>query len=192
MPLGDPVPEADRPLRIRSSEVSFECPWYRVRSEQTETTDGRPGIYHVVEKAPAVWIVAVTTDQRVLTLHQYRHAVRDWCWEIPAGSCESGQDLETAARRELREETGALAGPLETIASFYTANGICNETSHVFLARDVEPGEPSHDETEFIRVVPRPIEACLALARSGGFSDAPSALALFLCEERLRSIASGG
>ncbi|MFO7664467.1 MAG: NUDIX hydrolase [Chloroflexota bacterium] len=177
-----------RPFQILTTEIAWSCPWYRVRRDHINMADGRPGIYHVIEKADAIWIIPVTAGGHIVMVYQYRHTVDDWCWEIPAGSVKSGQSLEEAAREELGEEVGGDAANLEYISRFYAANGICNEAGHIFLATGVVLGRPRHEPAEVMSVHLKSIPDALAMARAHQITDGPSALALLLCAERLAEI----
>jgi ADP-ribose pyrophosphatase len=174
-----------RPFRILSSRIVWACPWYRVRQDEIITPNGQPGVYNVVEKADAVWIVPVTRDGQLAMVYQYRHTVDDWCWEVPAGSVKPGISLEETALEELHEEVGGLAERLVYIGRFYLANGICNEVGHIFLATGVILGEPQHEAAEVMHIHCKPIAEALQMARDGQISDGPTALALLLCSDKL-------
>lgn len=175
----------ERPFRTLSSRVAWSCPWYRVRQDDIVMPNGRQGVYHVIEKADAVWIVPLTTRGQVVMVRQYRYTIDDWCWEVPAGSLEPGQTVEEAARKELLEEAGGVAESFEYFGRFYLANGICNEVGHIFLATGVILGPTRHEAAEVMEVHLFPIEQALSMAREGRITDGPSALALLLCAERL-------
>ncbi len=175
----------NRPFQTVSSCIAWTCPWYRVRQDAIITPDGRPGVYNVVEKDDAVWIVPVTAEGEVLMVYQYRYTIDEWCWEVPAGSVKPGQTPEETAREELREEVGGQGGEWQYVGRFFLANGICNEVGHIFLALGVTPGEPHHEAAEVMHVHRVPIAMALAMARAGEISDGPSALALLLCADRL-------
>ncbi len=181
-----------RPFKTVSSRIVWSCPWYRVRQDEIVTPDGQPGVYNVIEKVDAVWIVPVTADGRIAMVHQFRYTIDEWCWEVPAGSVKDGQTVEAAAREELREEVGGDAGALEYIGQFYLANGICNEVGHIFLATDVRLGQPHHEAAEVIEISLKSIPESLAMAQSGQISDGPSALALLLCAGRLTKLMPDG
>jgi ADP-ribose pyrophosphatase len=174
-----------RPYQTLSSRIAWSSPWYHIRQDEIITPDGRPALYNVVEKAAAVWIVPVLTDGRLVLIKNYRYTVDDWCWEIPAGSVKPGQSLAEAARAELREEIGGIAQELIPINHFYTANGISNEVGHIFLATGVTLGPPDHEATEVMEIHPTPLAEALHLARTLQMRDAPSALALLICQEHL-------
>lgn len=181
-----------RPFKTLSSRIAWSCPWYRVRQDKIITPDGRPGIYNVIEKTDAVWIVPVTLDGRIAMVHQFRYTVDEWCWEVPAGSVKDGQSIEAAAREELHEEVGGKAGSLEYIGRFYLANGICNEVGHIFLATGVRLGEPHHEPAEVMTTSLKSIPESLVMAKLGQISDGPTALALLLCADRLIELMPDG
>ena len=178
------------PFKTVSSRTVWSCPWYGVRQDELILPNGGTAVYNTVTKSAAVWILPVLRDGRIAMLYTYRHTVDDWCWEIPAGGVKPGQSLEEAALAELREEVGGTPEKLEYIQQFYTANGICDEIGHVFLATDVELGRTKHEPAEIIEIYPRPIAEVLDMAHTGKITDATSALAIFLCESRLRELTS--
>lgn len=177
-----------RPFRTLASQIAWSCPWYRVRRDEIITPDGRPGVYHVIEKPDAVWIVPLTADGRVALVDQYRYTIDEWCWEVPAGSVKPGQSTEEAAREELREEVGGVSDAFTYIGRFYLANGICNEVGHVFLAAGVTLDTPRHEAAEVMDVHLFAVEEALQMARNGQISDGPSVMALLLCADQLRTL----
>ena len=62
----------EHPFQTVASHIAWSCPWYRVRQDEIITPDGQPGVYNVIEKADAVWIVPVTPKGEVLMVYQYR------------------------------------------------------------------------------------------------------------------------
>lgn len=177
-----------RPFKTLSSKIAWSCPWYAVRQDKILLPNGSQGVYNTVTKAPAVWIVPVTPEGQIVLCYSYRHTVDDWCWELPAGSLKPGQTLTEAAREELHEEVGGRCRTLKHLGQFYTANGICDEVGHYFLATGVTLAAPAHEPAEVIEVHLKPIETVLRMAQVGQISDAPSALVLLQCADRLRQL----
>lgn len=88
----------------------------------------------------AVAILALDEDGRVLLVRQYRHPVGAYLWEVPAGLLDDpGEDLVSAAARELAEETDLRARTWHTLADYYTSPGGSDEAVRVFLARGLSP-----------------------------------------------------
>lgn len=179
---------SDRPFQTLSSRVVWSCPWYQVRQDEILTPDGKPGVYNVIEKTDAVWIVPITLKRRIAMIYQFRYTVGEWGWEIPAGSLKPGQTAAEAAREELLEEVGGVADRLDYIGRFFLANGICNEAGHIFLATGVRLGPTRHEAAEVMSVHLKPLSEALEMARAGRISDGPSALALLLCADRLTAM----
>lgn len=176
------------PFRTISSQITWNSPWYSIRSDQIILPDGQPGEYHVVQHPAAVWVVPVTDAGEIVLINTYRYTVDDWCWEIPAGSVKPTATPLFTAQAELREEIGGAARAWDYLGQFYTANGICNEVGHYFLATGVTLGETAHEPTEVIEIHPTPILAALRMAEQGEISDAPSVMALLLCKPELMKL----
>jgi 8-oxo-dGTP pyrophosphatase MutT (NUDIX family) len=174
-----------KPFETKSSRVVWSCPWYNVRQDEIVLPDGRPGVYNVVQKPDAVFVVPVTAEGEVVLVYQYRYTVNDWCWEVPAGAQQPGLSLEETARVELREEVGGTAEDLEYLGHFYAANGICNEVSHLYLATGVRLAETAHEAAEVMTVHRFAAAEVVRMARAGEVRDGASALALLRCAERL-------
>ena len=173
------------PFKTLSQKIVWSCPWYSVRRDEIVLPDGRPGVYNVVQKEAAVWVLPVTTEKQVVLIRSYRYTVGDWCWEIPAGSLKAGQNPAEAARSELAEEVGGQAQQLEYLGQSYMANGICDEVGHFFLATGVTLSEPDHEPAEVIEVHLRSIPELLRMVHANEINDAPSALVILLCADRL-------
>lgn len=179
-----------RPFKTLSSRIAWSCPWYAVRQDEILLPDGSQGVYNTVAKTAAVWILPVTPQGEVVLCRSYRYTVDDWCWELPAGGVKPGQTLKEAALEELHEEVGGSCEELTHLGKFYTANGICDEVGHFFLATGVILGPTAHEPAEVIEVHCKPIEQVLQMAYAGQITDAPSALILLQCAEKLRDLAS--
>ena len=109
---------------------------------------------------------------RVLLERQYRHAARDFLWELPAGRIDPDESELKAAQRELLEETGYTAAHWRRILKFYASPGFVAETMSVFLATGLRPGlaQPEDDEIIYKRLVPLP--AAVRMAVGGTIRDA--------------------
>ena len=181
-----------KPIITLASRYLWRSQWYNLRQDQIRLPDGSDATYTVVEHPGAVWFVPVTTDGEVVLIRNYRHAVGDWCWEVPAGGLSPGLTPDEVARRELREEAGGQAERLEYVARFYTMNGISDGVAHVYLATGVTLGAPEREATEIMEVRLFSPQQALLMARRGEISDGPSALSLLLCAEHLSDAETDG
>ncbi|HEY1673577.1 MAG TPA: NUDIX hydrolase [Streptosporangiaceae bacterium] len=110
-----------------------------VRSDTIRVPEGTTAEREVVEHPGAVGVVALDTDDRVLMIRQYRHAVGRELWELPAGLRDvAGEPAAQTGRRELLEETGYRARDWHVLADYFSSPGIFTERLRVFLARGLE------------------------------------------------------
>jgi ADP-ribose pyrophosphatase len=107
----------------------------------------------IVEHPGAVAIVAVDREGLVTLVRQLREAPRRKLVEIPAGTCEEGEEPLATAKRELREECGLTGGEWQLLASFWTTPGFSREYVHVYLAEGVEEGDAEPEEDEELELV---------------------------------------
>ncbi len=128
----------------------------------------------IVEHPGAVAIVAVDTDGQIAFVRQMREATRGKLLELPAGTCEPGEEPLATAKRELQEECGLTGGTWTRLGGFWTTPGFSREYMHVFLAEGVERGEASPEEDEELELV------MLDEPDLGGIEDAKTLAGLFL------------
>ena len=166
------------PWRTVSSRRVYENPWISVREDQVVRPDGEPGIYGVVHyKNVAVGILAIEEDH-VYLVGQYRYPLEMYSWEIPEGGCPDGEELLSAARRELREETGLEAKSWSRLGGAFLSNSVADEYAVWFLATELVAGEPQNEGTELIGVRRVPLREAVVMAIDGRITDALSILAL--------------
>ena len=106
----------------------------------------------IVEHPGAVAIVAVDDEGWLTLVRQLRETARRKLVELPAGALEPGEEPLESARRELAEETGLTGGRWREVAAFYTTPGFCRERMTLFVAEDLERGEPSPDSDEDVQI----------------------------------------
>jgi ADP-ribose pyrophosphatase len=137
-------------IETTGTRLVYENRWMRVREDSIRYRDGATGIYGVVEKSNFVVIAAVEDDSRVHLVQQYRYPVGGRYWELPQGAWEQQPkaDPMELARAELREETGLRAGQMVHSGQLFQGYGYATQSYHIFLAKDLTPGDTDRDPEE--------------------------------------------
>jgi rSAM/selenodomain-associated transferase 1 len=166
--------------RLVASELLASSPWRAVVSDELCRTDGRSSAYTYLAVPRAVFVVAVTRTPELVLVRQYRHPVRDWTLEVPAGSVEEGESALEAAQRELFEEVGGRSSSWRHLSTFYSSSAHLSLRSDAFFAKEVELSAPHPGEEESLVTVRLPIDEALARVRTGDFVEGQTALAILL------------
>ncbi|WP_053959205.1 NUDIX hydrolase [Sulfobacillus thermosulfidooxidans] len=104
----------------------------------------------VVVRVPAVAVIAETRDAQIVMIKQYRWAVGQWLYELPAGKVDGTESPLVAAKRELQEETGYMANEWRLVRTFYPTPGYSDEKIFLFYARDLTYAQTHLDADEEI------------------------------------------
>lgn len=156
------------------SRLVFDGRALRLRIDTVQMPDGRETTREIVDHNDAVAIVAIDTENNILLVNQFRKPIEKELLEIPAGGIDLGEDAETAARRELQEETGYMPGKLELLGGFYSAPGYCTEYLYLFLATQLTPGRLYAEDTGSIQLIRMSVHQVMSLVSSGGICDSKS------------------
>jgi len=173
------------PLELAESELLAGSPWRAILRDRLRGDDGRETGYSYLAVPRAVFVVAVTDEDELLLVRQYRHPVRDWTLEVPAGSVRDGETPLEAAARELAEEAGGRAREWLHLTTFYSSSAHLSLRSDAFLATGVEVGAATPDADEHVELVRLPLAEALDRAHSGGFAEGQTALAILLAAPHL-------
>jgi 8-oxo-dGTP pyrophosphatase MutT (NUDIX family) len=134
-------PDDPLPWKVLTREYLSRKFWYTVRVDKVELPTGAViPEYWVNEYVPWVNVVAVTTDDKVLLIRQYRHGIGQVHFEIPAGTTDPDEtSLEEAAKRELLEETGYGGGRWSPLVTLSANPALQDNLTYTFLAEGVVP-----------------------------------------------------
>jgi len=168
--------------RVISSKVVYRGPVFRVTSDEVIEPGGVRARRDIIRHGGSVVILAVDEhqrQQRVLLVRQYRHAVEDYLWELPAGRVDEGEKEPAAAKRELLEETGYRADEWKRALKFYVSPGFLDETMAIYLARGLHRGAAQPEEDEIIQKRMFPLPSALRMIESGRIRDAKTICGVF-------------
>ncbi|WP_342432200.1 NUDIX hydrolase [Neobacillus sp. FSL H8-0543] len=138
---------------IKSEEV-FSGKIISLHLKDVELPNGKHSKREIIKHPGAVAILAITDDNKIVMVEQFRKALERTIVEIPAGKLEKGEEPALCARRELEEETGYECASLEWLISFYTSPGFADEIVHLYVAKGlVKKKDPAVlDEDEFVNM----------------------------------------
>ncbi len=149
-----------------------------VAVEEHRMPDGRQASFEIIRHPGGAAILPVLHDGRVLLIRQFRPALGEMIYEIPAGRLEPGESARDCAGRELIEEVGYAAAQLLPLGGFWSTVGFCDEYVHLFLGRDLAVKAQNLEPDEVIDLCPMTLEEAVEKIRSGLILDSKAQLAL--------------
>jgi ADP-ribose pyrophosphatase len=166
---------------------------FRLRRDRVRIGGTHEIEFTYLESKGAAWVVPVVEGGQIALIRQYRYAVDEWLWEVPAGGMFDHEGSpESLARKELAEEIGGEAERLQYLGWFYGGAAITDVKCHIFIGHNTRfIHEPKHEVSETIERHLVPIEDALRMARSGEMRDGRSALALLWSEPYLIPSSNG-
>lgn len=138
-----------------SSQYLVKEKWATLRVDCCRMPDGTEiDDYYVLEYPDWVNAIALTEDNRVVIIRQYRHAAEDVFLEIPGGCIDPGETPEEAVKRELLEETGYSFDSIEPLATVYANPSTAGNQTHSYLLTGGKKVQEQHlDGREEIEVM---------------------------------------
>lgn len=160
------------------STVLFDGKIIRVEKDNVELEDGTRAFREVVRHPGGVCVLALTPENEILLVRQFRYPHMAVTTEIPAGKLEYGEDPETCGRRELLEECGCTAREFTYMGRIFPTPAYDAEVIHVYLARGLEHSRQKLDEGEFLDVERVPLEKAVQRVLEDGYPDAKTQIAI--------------
>ena len=170
------------------TKIVYEGMIVDVRKDIAELQNGNRAEREVVVHPGGVGIIAVTNDNKVLMVRQYRYPMEEELLEIPAGKLDSDEDPLLCAKRELSEETGYTAAKYVDLGPIYPSPGFCREILFLYLALDLQPGVMHLDENELLSVEHVDIDELMEKIMANELKDAKSIIGVMKAKKYLESI----
>ena len=163
--------------RVNSNYI-FHGKIMTVRVDDALLPNGEPCIREVCEHPGGVGVLPIDENRMVTLVRQYRYAVGEHLWEIPAGKREKGEEPRITARRELREEVGADAERWTDLGKLIASPGCYAERLYLYKAEGLTFTRQQLDEDEFLEVRFFPFEEVVEKCLSGQLQDAKTVAAV--------------
>jgi ADP-ribose pyrophosphatase len=166
--------KADGQARVLKSKMIYEGPVFGVRRDEVIEPTGVRAMREVITHPGSVVVLPVLPDGRIVLIRQYRHATRQFLWELVAGRMDAGETPREAAARELIEETGYRAKRFRVFLDVFPTPGFLEERMYILLAEGVSPGKAEPEEDEKITVKAFTRKELGSMVRRGKLHDAKS------------------
>ena len=173
--------------KVLESNRIFSEPWLSVRKDVCQLPNGNTqASYFILEYPDWATAFALTEDNKVLLVKQYRHGLGVISTELPGGVVDKGEDAATAVARELKEETGYEFDSIESIGKIAPNPATSNNYMHMFLARGgKKTGGQMLDETEDMEVLLHSVEEVKDLVKQHKIVQSLHTTCIFYALERL-------
>ncbi len=154
--------------------------------DDVELPDGKTSKRELVKHPGAVAILALTQEDKIVMVEQYRKPLERSLIEIPAGKLEPGEEPKQTAMRELEEETGYKTDDLKFVTSFATSPGFADEVIHIYLAKNIEKAENKleGDDDEFVELIEVTVEEAEQFEKEERIWDAKTAYAVLYAKAK--------
>ena len=173
-----------------SSERIYEGAIINLRRDKVTVQNGT-SFREIVEHNGGAVLAAITPDGKMVMVRQFRKPAERVMLEVPAGKIDAGEEPETAAVRELKEETGYTAGKVVHMTSFYPSVGYSEEMLHLYLCTELTAGETCFDENEAIEIEEMDIGVLYRMVMDGKIQDGKSAIAILMVKALLAEEMTG-
>lgn len=168
------------------SETIYKGKILNLRKDKVTVLNGQ-STREIIEHNGGAVIVPVLSDNKIVMVKQYRKAADSVLLELPAGKIDPGEDPETTAIRELKEETGYAAGEISKLTSIYPTPGYSEEVLYIYMAKDLKPGETDFDENEALDIIEVPIDQITNKIMNGEIKDAKTIVGVLMADRIIRS-----
>lgn len=160
--------------KILKSEMVYEGPVFGVRRDEVVEPSGVRAVREVITHPGSVVVLPLLADGRIVLVRQYRHATRQYLWELVAGRIDEGESVKKGAARELLEETGYKAKRFAVFLDVFPTPGFLEERMYILLAEGLTAGKAQPEEDEKIEVRAYTAKQLREMLKRGKLRDAKS------------------
>jgi ADP-ribose pyrophosphatase len=164
----------------QTDERVYDGKLVKLHVQTVQLPNGEISKREIVKHPGAVAVVALSADEKVYMIRQFRKPADRVLLEIPAGTLKHNEDPKLAAIRELQEEIGFRPDKIERIGGIWVAPGYTTEYIHLYLARDLVKDPLNLDSDEFVETVVFSLPDAMEKALNGEIEDAKTITGLLL------------
>lgn len=171
--------------KIRSSKIIYKNRWISVREDKVVKSGGKAGIFGIVTIVPGLSVIPIDDKGNVYLTKEFHYAINKINIEAASGGINKKENRLSAARRELKEETGLTAKKWTYLGRIDPFTNLVYCPTYLYLAQDLRKGKPSQDETENIEVIKIPFKKAIFWVKQGKITHSPTCVALLKAQDYL-------
>ncbi len=166
--------------KTTQTEEIFTGKVINLRVDDVLLPNGKTSKREIIKHPGAVAVIAITPDEKIVFVEQYRKALEKSIIEIPAGKMETGEKPDVTALRELEEETGYTTEQLTYVTSFYTSPGFADEIIYIYEAENLKQLHISKalDEDEFVELMELSLDEAIQMVNEQRIHDVKTVYAI--------------
>ncbi|MYL57070.1 NUDIX domain-containing protein [Virgibacillus halodenitrificans] len=137
------------------SKTIYDGKVVHLKVDDVTLPNGKTAKREIINHPGAVAVIAITEENKIVFVEQYRKPLEKSLIELPAGKLEKGEKPELTGIRELEEETGYTTNNLSLVTTFYTSPGFADELMYIYITDEIKKIEnpPAGDEDEFVEIL---------------------------------------
>ncbi|MDR1474580.1 MAG: NUDIX hydrolase [Endomicrobium sp.] len=165
----------EKPLK---SKLIYKGKFAELFCDKVQLPNGNVASREYIKHSGAAAVLSFVDKERIIFVKQYRYAIGETTYEIPAGKIDTGETPLECVTRELEEETGYKAKKFEPLISFYPTSALSTELLHIFSAFELEIGTLKPDEDEFVDTEIISFKDALGMIKDGRIKDSKTIISL--------------